>query len=140
MPRSWQGRGRVCCAGGQSTRTGWSCPGPRAPPRSGIPAHHPRGPRSRTAPGPTAHAVGGKHRGVLLSRWPAPGATVTQKRFCRLRHQDKVLRQQLAWKVDVWLSRDISNPTVTESGDRMHSPERGGTRTHRPLTRLGTFG
>ena len=63
MPRSWRGRGPVCCAGGQSTRTGWSYPGPQPPLQSGTPARPPRGPQSRTAPGPTALAVGGKQRG-----------------------------------------------------------------------------
>lgn len=71
VPRSWQGRGPACCAGGQSTRMGWSCPGPQPPLRSGIPAHHLREPQSRTAPGPTALAAGGKHREVLLS-WGRP--------------------------------------------------------------------
>lgn len=62
VPHSWQETGPAGCAGGRSTRMGWSCPGPRSPLRSGIPARHPPGPQSRTAPAPTALAAGEEAR------------------------------------------------------------------------------
>ena len=86
VPRSWQGRGPACCAGGRSTRRGWSCPGPQPPLHSGSPARRPPGPRSHTAPGPTAPAVGkNTERGPGepgLAKLGSESPAHTRKRIC----------------------------------------------------------
>lgn len=77
-PHSWRGRDPVCCADGQSTKMGWSCPGLQPPLHFGIPARPLPEPQSHTVPWPNAPAVGETRDGNELGRLVF-GMTITQR-------------------------------------------------------------
>lgn len=139
LSRSWRGRGPVCCAGGRSTRTGWCYPGPQSPLQSGTPVRPPRGPRSRRAPGPTALAVGGRHRGVLLS-WGLAGLALGPARGRDSASSGIQTKSSSAACPEgcLWLSRDISDPPPLKA-DAGCTAERELSEPSGSLLRLGTW-